>query len=251
MPSANDWTQYHNLLGLNSFARRVDILRRQYLNHRFDRRSQLSALSDEVLGRIYAHEVTFPPRRYLMQPGTQTIDGLFFLVSLARFIAATSIFEIGTYTGLTAWTMSRNLPNAEVHTLDIPMGSTPSWELEMDDVHRGQKDALLYSELPHSGRITQHWEDSATFDFSPWSQSVDVVYIDGAHSEPYVRSDTRNAYSMLSERGVIVWDDYWRLSRGVVAVLHEQARKSKLYRVPGTRLVIYLSPGVVQNFFRQ
>jgi predicted O-methyltransferase YrrM len=243
------WSQFHNVLGLKSFGRRLDILRRQYLNHRFDRRSPLDPLPDHLLSRIYDHEVTLPPRRLLMQPGAQTIDGLLFVASLAAALEARTVFEIGTFTGVTTWTLARNLPEASVHTLDIPPEGTPTWTVEKDDVHRGSEENLVYKRLPAGGEITQHWSDSATFDFSPWYDTIDLVYIDGAHSEPYVRSDTDNALRMMSGRGAVVWDDYWRLSPGVVKVLHERSDIG-LHRIPGTRLVVHVGRDAEEAILR-
>jgi hypothetical protein len=248
--SGQPWSQFHNVLGLSSFTRRLDILRRNYLNHRFDRRSPLPPVGADLLEKIYSIEVTFPPRRHLMQPGTQTIDGLFFLVSLARALDAKKIFEIGTFTGVTTWTVARNLPDAAVHTLDIPPSASPTWEIDADDVHRGSEDGLLYRQLPGAGNIEQHWSDSATFDFSPFYGSMDLIYIDGAHSTAYVRSDTDQALRMVSEAGAVIWDDYWRLSPGVVKVLHERTDLS-LLRVPGTRLVVHLTPGALSRVREQ
>ena len=248
-PSNQPWSQFHNVLGLTSFGRRLDILRRQYLNHRFDRRSPLEPLPDRLLSRIYDHEVTLPPRRLLMQPGAQTIDGLLFVVSLASALDVRSVFEIGTFTGVTTWTLARNLPEASVHTLDIPPSDTAEWSLEKDDVHRGSEENLVYKRLPAVGEITQHWSDSATFDFSPLYDEIDLVYIDGAHSEPYVRSDTDHALRMMSSRGAVVWDDYWRLSPGVVKVLHERSDIG-LHRIPGTRLVVHLGPEGEETILR-
>ena len=240
-PTEQPWSQFHNVLGLTSLGRRLDILRRQYLNHRFDRSSPLKALPDQLLSRIYDVEVTLPPRRLLMQPGAQTIDGLFFLASLASAIEAHVVFEIGTFNGLTTWTLARNVPQASIHTLDIPPTETPKWALDVDDVHRASEEDLVYKQLPSAGEIAQHWSDSATFDFSAWYGKVDLVYIDGAHSEPYVRADTDQALRMLSPEGALVWDDYWRLSPSVVKFLHER-RDLGLYRIPGTRLVVHLTP---------
>jgi predicted O-methyltransferase YrrM len=243
---AQAWSQFHNVLGLTSLGRRLDILRRSYLNHRFDRRSPLPLIDPQLLTHIYGVEVVLPPRHYLMQPGAQTIDGLFFLASLAVILRARTLFEIGTFTGVTTWTLSRNVPDAVVHTLDIPPDVVPRWELEADDVHRASRNDLLYLQLPPSGDIVQHWSDSATFAFERFYDVVDLVYVDGAHSEAYVRSDTEHALGMISPVGAVVWDDYWRLSPGVVKVLHERDDLS-LCRVPGTRFVTYLSDGALRR----
>ena len=206
-------------------------------------------MPQDLLSHIYSVEVTLPPRRHLMQPGTQTIEGLFFLVSLAAAIKARNIFEIGTFTGVTTWTLSRNIPDAVVNTLDIAPDEAPRWQLAEDDVHRGSRENPLYARLAGTGQVVQHWSDSATFDFAPFYDSIDLVYIDGAHSEPYVRSDTEHALRMMSSRGAVVWDDYWRHSSGVVKVLHDRQHLG-LFRVPGTRLVTHFTPMAEQEIRR-
>lgn len=240
MSESEKWSQFHNVLGLGSFTRRLDILRRQYLNHRFDRRSPIPPIENGLLEEIYSFEVTFPPRKHLMAPGTQTIDGLFFLVCLAKWLKAASVFEIGTFVGLTARTLATNLPDAVIDTLDIPPDDSPRFQTGDDDVHRGSEERMLYRAMEGGGEVRQHWSDSATFDFSPWSGKVDLVYIDGAHSEEYVRSDTDNALRMVAPGGAVVWDDYWRVSPGVAKVLNERNDLNRM-RIPGTRLVVHLA----------
>jgi methyltransferase family protein len=220
----------------------MSILWRQFLNHRFERRSPLSLLPEAALNRVYRHELILPPRRLLMQPGMQTIDGLFFLISLAKELSARVLFEIGTFTGLTAWCLARNLPGAEIHTLDIPPGETPLLELGESDVHRASTMPMAYESLPGDAEVHQHWGDSAAFDFSSWRGACDLIYIDGAHSEQYVESDTTNALEMISSSGAIVWDDYCRLSLEVVAVLNRLREDLELFRVPGTRFVVHFAP---------
>ncbi|HZA20402.1 MAG TPA: class I SAM-dependent methyltransferase [Actinomycetota bacterium] len=249
MGSTEDWAGYHNPLGLRSLTRRMTILWRQFLNHRFERRSPISVMSEAALNCIYRHEVILPPRHLLMQPGTQTIDGLFLLVSLAKELQARVLFEIGTFTGLTAWCFARNLPDAEVNTLDIPSGESPLLPLEESDLHRAGGVPMAYDRLQQADGVRQHWGDSATFDFSSWREGCDLVYIDGAHSEQYVESDTSNALQMLSSSGAVVWDDYWRLSPGVVTVLHQRRGDLELFRVPGTRLVVHLAPDARRRLF--
>jgi hypothetical protein len=238
---------YNALFGLRSLPRRIDILRRAFLNNRFERRSPLPALTRRLSEVILGHEVAFPPRNLLMRPGGQSIEGLFFLGSLVKAIEAKTVVEIGTFEGVTAWFLAKNAgPGAQIHTLDIPPDRSPSLPLDQSDEHRGDPRALLYNYLPSPGaKITQHWDDSAVFDFSPWKGSCDLIYIDGAHSTDYVRSDTQNAVEMLGDNGAIVWDDYWRLSPGVTQVLH-QLTELRLFRVPSTRLVVHLSPQTEQ-----
>ncbi len=213
-----------------------------FLDHRFEKSSPLAALSSELLDTIRSPEVVLPPRRHLEKPGGQTLEGLVFLAGLVRALNVSSVFEIGTFDGVTTWTLARNMSSGVVNTLDLPAGERAELSLEESDEEvRGLVSDHVYDELPHPASIQQHWGDSASFDFSEWNGACDLVYIDGAHSEPYVENDTRNAFKMLSERGAIVWDDYWRQVDGVPNVLHRIAAP-RPRRIPGTRLVVHLTP---------
>lgn len=222
-------------------------LRRTFLDYRFESSSPIPPLAEALLDTIHAQEIVLPPRNLWMQEGNQTPDGLMFLISLAKTIGAKRLFEIGTFNGLTAWCFARNLDDAVVDTLDLPADESPLWELEpSDEGNRMAFDRPLYEAMPVLGKVVQHWGDSATFDFGPWKRRCDLVYIDGAHSEPYVASDSDNALRMVSEHGAVVWDDYWRRVEGVRRVLDRRSDLD-LHRVAGTRLVVYLTPGAVRR----
>jgi hypothetical protein len=218
-----------------------------FLDYRFESSSPIPLMPADLLSKIHSQEVVLPPRNLWMQRGNQTPDGLASLVSLARAIAARNLFEIGTFNGLTAWCLARNLPNAVVDTLDLPAHVSPIWDLEPgDEDNRIAFDKPFYEVMRAPGKVVQHWGDSAKFDFGPWSRKCDLVYVDGAHSEPYVESDTVNALHMVSEHGAVVWDDYWRQVSGVKRVLDRRSGL-ELYRIKGTRLVVYLTRGAVRR----
>ena len=185
-------------------------------------------------------EIVVPPLGFLGR-SNQSLPGIVFLVALARALAAREIFEIGTHNGATAWTIARNVPGAVVHTLDIPIDAEPALSFsDTDRASRTPGGARAYDMLSGPAEVVQHVGDSARFDFGDFRGRCDLVYIDGAHTPDYVRSDTRNALSILSDRGAIVWDDYWRRVGGVREVL--DASDLPLYRVQDTRLVLYLRP---------
>jgi predicted O-methyltransferase YrrM len=232
-----------SLLTPSALAYRLKILTGVFLDHQFERKSPLSAMPPELLNAVYSPEIVLPPRRHLEKPGGQTLEGLVFLAGLVRALDVQSAFEIGTFDGVTTWTLARNMGSGVVDTLDLPADERPRLPIEhTDEEVRELISDHVYDELPHPATIEQHWGDSAIFDFSEWRGKCDLVYIDGAHSEPYVASDTRNAFAMLSEHGAIVWDDYWRQVAGVPKVLHELAAP-RPRRVPGTRLAVHLTPG--------
>lgn len=209
----------------------------------FDRNSRIAELPAMLLRRICNHEVVLPPTSAML-PGNQSVEGLIFLVSLAKSLKASRCFEIGTYNGLTAWCLARNLENAMIDTLDLPAEETTALRLgPLDSLNRLRFSEPVYSALPVKSEVMQHWGDSARFDFAQFHGECDLVYVDGAHSREYVQSDTRNALEMLSARGTIVWDDYWRRVPEVHSVLDDMRDLLSLYRIPGTRLVVHFTVG--------
>ncbi len=194
------------------------------LDFEFDESSPIPALPPALLGALRRHDVLLPARR-LLGPGNQSYEGLVHLTSLARALDAKTIFEIGTYNGLTALALASNLPSSVVHTL----GLAP-------DERRAEAE-----------RIVSHYGDSAAFDFSPFRRRCDLVYVDGSHSAEYVANDTRAAFDIVSRAGAIVWDDYWRQIPEVAAFLHGLQQQAPLYRLPGSRLVVWLSDGALAH----
>jgi hypothetical protein len=213
------------------------------LDDHFVHTSPIPFMPDEMLNRIQSSETLLPPRAWL-DAGNQSPDGLTFLVSLAKHLSAKSVFEIGTYNGVTAWSIARNVSGVMVDTLDLPPTDVPSLPIEDGDHHHRKGFPTREYPLPSdAGKVRQHWGDSSSFDFSPWAGKCDLVYVDGAHSAPYVRADSTNALQMVARSGAIVWDDYWRQIHGVREVMDELSRgrlRGRVWRVPGTRLVVYL-----------
>jgi predicted O-methyltransferase YrrM len=212
------------------------------LDYRFERSSPIPRMPEPWVDAIESNEIVLPPPRVLMQPGNQTIDGLLFLVSLAKTLDARHVMEIGTYNGLTTWCFARNLPRASVHTLDLLPEESPALDLDpTDHDFRREFPGRYYETLGTAERVTQLWGDSATYDFGPFLGKCDFVYVDGSHSASYVAKDTDNALRIVSRRGAIVWDDYWRHTPGVKQVLDART-DLELFRVGGTRLVFHLRP---------
>jgi hypothetical protein len=167
----------------------------------------------------------------------------FLLAALCQVLACKTVFEIGTYHGETAWLLARNKPDVRVYTLDLPdVAAASQVKLELTDPgyfkswNRGAK----FRGTPEQDRITQLYGDSATFDFSPYRGSIDLVFIDASHSYSYVKSDTTAALEMVSEQGTIVWDDYTYYP-GIFACLNELAPEldRPIVHILGTRLAIY------------
>lgn len=166
------------------------------------------------------------------------------LGALGALLECETIFEFGTYRGDTSHFLANNLPTARVYTLDLPGPAAVSSALleltDHDEYFRHWDRGVRFRGAPEESRITQLVGDSATFDFSPYRGTMDLVYVDASHSYSYVRSDTEAALSMLSESGTIVWDDYTHYP-GIYAYLNElaPALDRPIFHILGTRLAVY------------
>lgn len=156
-----------------------------------------------------------------------------------------NIFEIGTASGQATLLMARQASEAKIDTLDLGRAEA-TLGVQEDEPPWSDVESIgeAYRASEHAGRITQHFGDSASFDFAPFAGRVDLVFIDGAHTYDYVRSDSENALRMLSSGGVIVWDDCNYQNPGVGRALLELSRSgTPVHRVHGTRFAVHRSAG--------
>ena len=104
---------------------------------------------------------------------------------------------------------------------------------------------LRFAGTAYEKQITQLYGDSAAFDFSPYEGKMDVVFVDGAHSAAYVKSDTEVALRLLKpEGGLILWHDYssydWRELTVAMNELYEEHSEFRSMRwVKGPTLVVW------------
>lgn len=166
------------------------------------------------------------------------------LSALCQLLECEQIFEFGTSRGDTTWLLAHNLPGARIYTLDLARPEdAPRTELELTEGAEYLTTGswrTRFRGTPEASAITQLYGDSATFDFSPYRGSIDLVLIEAGHSYSYVKSDTEAAFGMLSELGTIVWDDYTHNS-GIYAYLNELAPSldGPVFHILETRLALY------------
>jgi predicted O-methyltransferase YrrM len=166
------------------------------------------------------------------------------IAALVRGLEARTFFEIGTNRGRTTWTVAHHNEDLTLYTLDIPPDDdTTKYALADDDrvyIRPPTQCGEAFAQTADAQRITQLYGDSATFDYTPYKNQIDFVYIDGAHTYEYVKSDTAHALTMLSPTGTIAWDDY-ATGPGVYEALIELAPTfdGPVYHVLETRMAIY------------
>jgi len=168
-------------------------------------------------------------------------------LALAKLIRPRTFFEFGTFLGVQTFNMAMNLPDCEFYTLDLDEESYKRASIieavrHLSQIQLEQQRQLAFLGTPYETRIHCLRGDSNAFDFGPYHAKMDMIYIDGGHDERTCRSDTENAFRMLS-RGrpsVIVWDDYCNpLSPAVKEYL--DGRREDLFFVEESLTVFHLS----------
>ena len=81
--------------------------------------------------------------------------------------------------------------------------------------------------------------DSRTFDFSPYENAIDLIFIDGDHSNEGVLADCRKSFDMVRS-GTIIWHDYLMI-KDVTKALVEIRKDKELYHIEGTTLAVWRS----------
>jgi predicted O-methyltransferase YrrM len=160
------------------------------------------------------------------------------LAALSRLVAARRIFEFGTYKGVSTTQLVLNLAEGGmVFTLDLPEDH-PAYSLpipkpeERAIAAEGGKGILIPRDL--LDRITFLSADSAKFDETPYLESMDLVFVDGAHSYEYVKNDSEKGWRMLRPGGVMAWHDCNAHHPDVVRYIRETGHKARV--VAGTAL---------------
>lgn len=218
----------------------VEFLRKMYtiyLSYSIDpiQRTQLSKL----LTQFESSEVLVPFHH--IRPGSMPPADIVALAAICRDKHPKSLFEIGTFEGLSAVVFAANTdPSARVYTLDLPSGkgegerTMRSWEAQ--SVTGGYRSGYLIDAFHCNGKINRLFGDSALFNFERYRDQIDLFLIDGAHTEDYVARDTLNAFNCISREGVIIWHDCFVPE--VLAVLKKVARYHRISHIEDTNLAI-------------
>jgi predicted O-methyltransferase YrrM len=157
----------------------------------------------------------------------------FVLGMLAQICQPRRIFEIGTFDGAATLVLAMNAPDAMIDTLDLHPDDPRSAAARGEIGAAGEQ----LEGRPERDRIRQHYVGPDGFDFAPWAGCVDLVLVDAGHLYEEVREDTARALGMLSDAGLVIWDDYTRTWPGVVKAVDET--RLPVFRIRGTEMAVY------------
>ena len=185
--------------------------------------------------------------------GNVNLYELLAMVLLVRGRQPKALFEIGTFDGRTTLNLAANSSReAHIHTLDLPSSGLDQTRFNVEELDRKLIDKPVsgsrFLGRPEQSKITQLYGDSARFDFSPYFNQMDLVFVDASHAYEYVLNDSRIALKLLRQgKGTILWHDYDRPEwwPGVMKALDELYTGSPgfsgLRQIEGTSLACLMA----------
>jgi len=177
--------------------------------------------------------------------GTTLLETLL-LITACRLVEARSVFEFGTFLGTNTFNLAMNTPeDGRVFTLDIgaqDIEEDPA-DAPLTRIHRsaGTMD-FTGSNVAH--KIERLAGDSRTFDFSRWTHSVDLLFIDGGHDLATLHADTKHAMEMAAtdRPSCVVWHDYGNPEYPpLTAYLEELSNRVPLFHLEDTMLCAWFN----------
>ena len=178
--------------------------------------------------------------------GNVSLEELAVINQLVKVRAPQKIFEMGTFDGRTTLNLAANCPEGSlVYSLDLPKSQVDSTGLQLEE---GEKELIeketsgdRYLGRREAEKIIQLYGDTASFDFSPYYNAVDFVFIDASHAHSYVLNDSLIALRLLRNgKGTVLWHDYAEWN-GVTSALNKLYKTNPNFRgvcrIRGTYLV--------------
>jgi predicted O-methyltransferase YrrM len=201
-------------------------------------------LVHELFPGIEAQEVCLTQR---FEDKALPYGEVYVLAAITAFLRPRMVFEIGTFTGAASLIIAQQAgAGCAVYTLDVPAGYG-RLQLRGVALDPPESDADLIGErfrgTEYERQITQLYGDSATFDFTPYTGQMDLVFVDGSHSYEYVMNDTQRALKMLTPHGTIIWDDCSTQHPGVAEALDRVGAALPIYRISKTRFALHTRSG--------
>jgi hypothetical protein len=162
-----------------------------------------------------------------------------------------NIFEFGTCSGKSTYIMALNSKDdSKIITLTLNPKKIDKISNKKGDnkiSYRNMIDESIYNKFLFSGsneekKIKVIFQNSVNFDETKYKGFFDLIFIDGGHTYNIVKNDTRKAFYMLNNKGIILWHDYVSgktSSKDVVKFINEIAKKKKIFRIKNTSLCFF------------
>ena len=204
----------------------------------------LAELLTQIADRPVQQVVLPGPNTQLGDVGSHTF--YYTLACLVVALQPRAILEFGTYLGVGAYAMALNAPSqTQLYTIDLPDSAQASAAHSLNRIDQGHvatsrgRVGQAFLGTPQAKRIIQIRADSLQLRIEEHLSRAELILIDGGHSTPIIARDTDNAFRVLADNGVVLWDDYFHLYPDVVSYLDRLSRERTLWRISGTNFVFY------------
>ncbi len=179
--------------------------------------------------------------------GNIELNELVLICALIQKLEPGKIFEFGTFDGRTTLNLAASSPE---NTLDLPDNHEVPPGLPLDKNDKSYIGAIhekRFTGTPFEKKVVQLHGDSARFDYAPFRNQMDFVFVDASHAYRYVMNDSCEAIQLLRDgKGLIVWHDYARwpgVTRALNTLYLKNSAFARLKHIEGTTLA-FLSLGL-------
>jgi hypothetical protein len=239
----SDITSATRVLRSDRYAQRARVSVR---TEAFRARCKIKPLPLSKLVKVAAHSIEVPDPSIDIA-GVGGVEFYYTLGALARVRQPKVVIEIGTFLGVGTLALAMNTePNTKIITIDLPPDhrgeGLVGTDLALANTAR-DRCGEAFRDTPYSQKITQIRADSTTLNLPSLVPRADLVLIDGGHSFNIIKTDTVNARSVITDEGLIIWDDYWWFYPDVIHYLDQLADTIPLNLIEGTNLVIHQGTG--------
>lgn len=116
--------------------------------------------------------------------------------------------EIGSWEGLSSYFLLKNLPQAQLTSVDTWEGSDE--HVNKQNVVQATEQRFDSNTAPFASRLTKRKMTSYQFFAqSPEEEQYDLIYVDGSHHADDVMIDALKSFKRLKQGGVMIFDDYF------------------------------------------
>ena len=162
-----------------------------------------------------------------------------------------NIFEFGTCSGKTTYLMALNSDkDTKITSLTLKPSLINSIKKNEEDnkvSFRNIKNESVYERFLFSGtdvekKIKIIFQNSLDFNEKNLEKKMDLIFIDGGHTYTVVKNDTEKSFSMLSNKGIILWHDYApgkKSSKDIVKYLGEISKTKNIFHIENTSICYF------------
>lgn len=176
---------------------------------------------------------------YTFLNGTSTTIDIAILKALASSYKDCSYMEIGSWRGESL----SNVSDVAKECVSVSLSDDEMRKMGFPEKMIGVQ--RFFSKEKKNIQYITH--NSMSFDFASLNKKFDLIFVDGDHEYPAVKSDTMNAFKLLKdENSMIVWHDYgttfetvcWPVLAGILDGAPAEKRKN-IYHLSNTLCAVY------------